>query len=605
MQESVVARTPSERTRERPAWLDESYADPPGFWKQYACAIVSAAPGVARSAVFEWYDLFYELAERHTGSQRSAIREYAPASGFRDWSYDELSQRAKVLAATWAARGVGPGKTVCVVVEVSLAYVIGLLAAWYCGATVTLVPPEGSSFVRWALLGAGVDPKPKPGVPGDVYVFAGTKARPWVSSFGQACLLPAEGKLGARPARDAHRFAAKDVVARVFSPLGETQDELVELSAEQLYLSLLRDGLLVMQLSSGKAVAAPGFSELQFKPALVLMTLACGATWVEMGMEEVGDGRALLEGKIDRLGVTPTLRERLRKHPLLRKAKLERWFRNVADDGDPAGWFEFAGALAPLGIRGMNYFANLAAAGSLLFSSWSLQFCGTDVWRSPGLPCKLGEPNGTGMPPLADIAMLVPAKFPKGSPGIQGGLPECAMGRLVLAVSPTSDRFIKNLGSHRAGMVLPEGQLEDVLEAKYPDWVRCATLVSLPTHGGATRAIVALLVFVHPSGEGPGEAALAAFLRQALGEERCPDRVEIFELNPKLTDPKRSPTEVDRAACRSQYISGSLWGKRHSSVFRQLAALFAEVVQVREFTELMAKSETKSETKSEMKAGRG
>ncbi|MGC4067265.1 MAG: hypothetical protein QM784_22010 [Polyangiaceae bacterium] len=444
LRESVVALTPSEKTPNeqrpsRPDWLDAAHKDPAGFWKRYAGELISAAKGVARSAVFEWYDLFHEFAERHVGSNHAAVREYTPASGFGDVSYEVLCQRAKALAATWAVCGVGPRKTVCIVVEVGSTYVTGLLAALYCGAAITLVPPEGSSFVRWALAAAGVVAKPKPGSPVDVFVLAGAKAKPWVSCLGDACLLPIEPKHHVPAPRGAHRFAAKDVVARLFSPLGEAWDELVELTAEQLYLSSLRDGVLLLQLGPGEAVAAPGFSELQFKPALLLSTLACGGTWVELGMEELGDGRALLEGKIDVLGVTSNLRELLRSSSRLRKARLKRWFRNVAEDNDTSAWFDFTAVLAPLGIGTMNYFANVAAGGSLLFSPWSLQFGGTCVWRSPGLPCELGEPNGTGMPPLADVAMLVPGKFPKGTPGIQGGLPENAVGRLVLAVSSVSD----------------------------------------------------------------------------------------------------------------------------------------------------------------------
>lgn len=588
LRESVVVHTPSERSYRPPDWLSDAYVEPAGFWTRYARELVAAVPGVTRSAVFEWYDLFYEFAERHAGSNRSAFREYSPASGFRDVSYDVLVERAKLLASTWSAHGVTPGTTVCIVVEVNPTYIIGLLAAWYCGATISLIPPEGESFVHWALGVVGADPKPKAKGPCDVFILAGSKARPWVMSFGETCLLPPECKRAVRPAQFANRFAAKDVAARFFSPLGDAWDEPVALSAEQLYLSLIRDGVLLMQLTPGESVAAPGFSELQFKPALLLMTFACGGTWVEVGMEELGDGRALLEGKLDVLGVTPKVRALLLSNRCLRKAKLRRWFRNVAEDSDVSSWVQFTEALSALGIPTMNYFANIAAGGSLLFSAWALRFSGTEVWRSPGLPCALVEPNGTEMPPLADVAMLVPAKFPKGTPGIQAGLPAHALGRLVLALSQTSERLIKNLGSHRAGMVLPEGQIEDVLKREYPDWVRCAILTSLPTHSGYARELVALLVFVQPSERGRASRPLEVFLNQALGQERCPDRVEVFELNPKLSDPKSEPERVDRFACRAQYISGSLWGKSHSPVFRELAALFAEVMAVRGASALAA-----------------
>ena len=89
------------------------------------------------------------------------------------------------------------------------------------------------------------------------------------------------------------------------------------------------------------------------------------------------------------------------------------------------------------------------AGGSLLFSRWAARASGAYVWRSPGLPCELGEPNGTGMPPLGDVAMLVPMKVSKNPPGIQAGLPEAAIGRLVLATTPDHDIWVTNLGSHR------------------------------------------------------------------------------------------------------------------------------------------------------------
>jgi hypothetical protein len=322
------------------------------------------------------------------------------------------------------------------------------------------------------------------------------------------------------------------------------------------------------------------------------MTLACGATWVELDTAELGDGRALVDGRVSVLGVTSRVRDLLSGGGLLAKAKLTRWFRNLAEDHDTARWKAFEDAASAAGAVGMSYFANSAAGGSLLFSRWSARDTLVGVWRSPGLPCQLGEPNGTGMPPLGDVAMLVPMKVSKNPPGLQGGLTEVAIGHLVLATTPVHDLWVTNLGSHRGATVLPERQIEELLAAEYPGVVRAAVLVVLPMHHAAARQRVALIVFARPGDEAGGlDARITEYLRSELGEERSPDRVQVFELNPRLVDPKAPQLEIDRVGCAGQFITGILWGKSRLQTFRELCALSVEVERVREYRMLAPSAE--------------
>lgn len=584
-------------SRTRPAWLDAAYADPAGFWQRLGAELIAAAPGVPASAVFEWYTLFHEFGRRHAVAGRAALSEFSPAAGFRDVTYEAVSRQAQSVAGAWREQGVVPGASVCLVLEPSPIYLVCLLAAWCCGAVVSVVPPDGPSFVRRALLALGATPpslRPAPAAngapPPSVFVASGTKARPWTSDLGAIAALHWEVPATTAALAEPHRFAAGSIAARFFSPLGDDWDHPVELSAEQLYLGALRDGLLCFQLAPGQGLAAPGFSEVQFKPALLLMTLASGATWVEIDMTELGDGRSLVEGHVSVLGVTGAVRDLLVDGGLLAKARLTRWFKNLAEDHDAARWAAFEEGVSAAGAVGMSYFANSAAGGSLLFSRWATR-SGASVWRSPGLPCELGEPNGTGMPPLGDVALLMPMKVAENAPGLGAGLPEAAIGRLVLATTPDQDIWVTNLGSHRGASVLPERQIEELLGAAYPGVVRAAVLVVLPAHTGATRQRVALVVFARPGHGGSGLAgAIADYLRAELGAERSPDRVEVFELNPRLVDPKAPEPEIDRSGCAGQYISGTLWGKSRLSTFRELAALSVEVQRVREYQAMLAVS---------------
>jgi hypothetical protein len=193
------------------------------------------------------------------------------------------------------------------------------------------------------------------------------------------------------------------------------------------------------------------------------------------------------------------------------------------------------------------------------------------------------------MPPLGDVAMLVPLKVPKPQPGIALGLPDAALGHLVLATTPSHDIWVMNLGRHRSATVLPERQIEELLAAAYPGLVRAAVLVVLPIHHQAARQRVALIVFVRPSdGAGALAASITDYLRSELGEERSPDRVEVFELNPRHHDPKAPQTEIDSAGCAGQYISGALWGKSRLSTVRELCGLSLEVARVRQYRALLA-----------------
>ncbi|HTV25082.1 MAG TPA: hypothetical protein VMG12_40590, partial [Polyangiaceae bacterium] len=591
----------------RPAWLRDAYADPSAFWQQAAPELIAAAPGVSRSAVFQWYNLFHELGARHAVGPRAAHRDYSPGRGFRSETYAAVAQRAHALATAWRERGVVPGSAVCVVQNVGAAYVACSLAAFCCGATLTVLPPDGPSFVRRALralIAAAEKAAPKaPAAPPaagspppagpPLFVVAGTTARPWVEHEPGVELLDWESapSTGWTPLLEPHRYEASETAARLFSPLSAEWDTPVELSAEQLYLGALRDGLLLLGLEPGQGVAAPGFCEVQFKPALLLSALASGATWVELSLDELEDGRALFQGAIEVLGVSGPLRRLLVNGRSLNgkappSGRVKRWFRNLAEDSAIKAWTGFEAVMKEAGALGMQYFVSSAAGGSLLFSAWSAEPSSASVFRSPGLVCELSEPNGTGMPALADVGMLSPpAKAPAGK-GVHV-LPPSALGQLVIVETEASDLWVTNLGSHRRGVVLPEAQIEEVLSLKFVDAVRAAVLVVLPLAGENSGQRVALVVYARPGSLlSPGD--LRQELEDELGTERVPDQIEVFELNPKLLDAKKDASEVDRPACRAEYLSGMSWRKSRCPVFSQLAALSSEVDAIRSHRQEMS-----------------
>jgi hypothetical protein len=146
---------------------------------------------------------------------------------------------------------------------------------------------------------------------------------------------------GRRSPIEPHRYEANEAAARLFSPLGAEWDRPVELCAEQLYLGALRDGLLLLGLEPGQGIAAPGFCEVQFKPALLLAALAAGATWVELGPDELEDGHALFGGAVAVLGVSGPLRRKLASSRPPPAGRVTRWFKNLAEDTAVKAWTAF------------------------------------------------------------------------------------------------------------------------------------------------------------------------------------------------------------------------------------------------------------------------
>jgi hypothetical protein len=576
----------------RPAWLRDSYADPSGFWQLAAPELIAAAPGVPRSAVFQWYNLFHELGARHAVGSRAAHQDYSPGRGFRSETYAALAERALGLAAAWRERGVVPGSSVLLVQNVGAAYVACSLAAFCCGATLSVLPPDGPGFVRRALRAVAaaaraaapsraLDASAKPEGP-PLFVAAGITARPWVEHEPGVELLDWESMPSARRAAsiEPHRYEANEAAARLFSPLSPEWDTPVELSAEQLYLCALRDGLLLLGLEPGQGIAAPGFCEVQFKPGLLFAALAAGASWVELSLDELEDGRALFGGAVAVLGVSGPLRRSLMTSRPAHAGRVTRWFKNLAEDSAVKAWAGFESRMKESGALGMQWFGNSAAGGSLLFSAWASEPSLASVYRTPGLACELSEPNGTGMPALSDVGLLSPLAKPPAGKGVHP-LPASALGQLVIVDTEAGDLWVTNLGSHRRGVVLPEAQIEQVLAESFVGAVRAAVLVVLPLAGESNGQRVALVVYARPSSF-LSASDLRAVLLTELGAERVPDQIEVFELNPKPLDPKKDASRVDRAACRAEYLSGMSWRKSRCAVFGQLAALWAEVDAIRD-----------------------
>jgi hypothetical protein len=208
-----------------PAWLSDGAADPDGFWRALAPALMAAPAGSSRSTAFERYQLAHEMGARHAGGRSAGFVTYDDASGFRASSYARLVETARALAGAWRMRGLEAGMCVALVAPVSPELVVGLLAAWHLGAVPAPIPVWGRTYLADRLAALAPD------------FVATTKGRAlWLE-------IPPEQRLsalatGAEPDPGlAHWYAASEPALRVFSPLGDAPLCPFDVPAERLYLA--------------------------------------------------------------------------------------------------------------------------------------------------------------------------------------------------------------------------------------------------------------------------------------------------------------------------------------------------------------------------------
>ncbi len=569
--QSVAERFLPERRLSAGAEGEAGLKEPASFWERAAKVLLAKAPGSARSALFEWYDLFNEFGARHAESGGVAFTDYSASTGLQSTSYQELVDRALALTKQWTRAGVGPGCTVCLIFDPRATYLASLLAAWHCGASVCVIPPSGPEFVQRALEQATAH------VEGRLFAVVSPKAATWADASVERLVwrpVPMNGRVG-----PPHRFEAGETAAYLFSPLTVDWFPLA-VSAEQLYLSALRDALLLLQLGSSDVISAPGFCDLQFKPSLILASLAAGAAWVEFDQGELHSWRPLQDAKVSVLGVAPIMRRLLSAAGAPVPSSIRRWFRNVAESTSD-DWSVVQAKLARAQTLGMNYFANAATPGALLFSDWTSNPCACGVLRAPGLACELTEPNGTEMPQLSDVGTLSPVADFEPGPGQLTPPTVAATGRIVLSQTRRDNVWVANLGSHRDGKLLPEPLIEGLLLRRYPKQVRAAIIVSLPARQRDAVVSDRLVVFARPTEPPLLAAEVERVLKEAFGVQWSPRSVTVFELNPALVAPDDPHSEVDRDRCAAQYLAGMLWAKaRAGRVFRELARMGPELSQV-------------------------
>lgn len=541
-------------------WLRSSYADPIGFSQALELRRRARGGPAAKSAHGVGFDVYGDAVTRHLGSHRTALRWYerisrAGSARWRSMTFEELHARCTILASSWRACGVDNGATLCVVLPMGALCAVTLLTALRLGARLSLLEPLGPRYLRRRLAALGPQ-----------HIASAPFYRRQLGEFADL-ILPTEETVRPGPLYS-HTYRPGDSCLAAFSPLRDAPSTPVDVTADDVYAGAQRDGLITFALRPGDHLAAPGFHTLQHQPALLLAALVTGATFVHIDEDDVVREPSLMTAApLRSAGVTAAVRDAVAARPS-GSPTWQHWFRNPEEPTDWLAWRDFVDRCGLGDVPASNVVIDAAAGGSLLWSprrksKLQLRYL-AEVVPAPGRPWTLLDFTNTGQPAIADVGVFAPAMA--GDVDLVPVEPQ----HMILAARGAGYLYGGTRTPRRAGRVYPADEVIDaVASAPFLDG---ATVVAVPA-GGAT--VAHRFVLVGFTGDAPTAGSdaerdeLARLVAAELGPEFVPDQIVTFPLHARRLADRGG---VDHAWCRAQFLSGLLFRKARTPVFRRLTA---------------------------------
>ncbi|UQA56303.1 AMP-binding protein [Polyangium aurulentum] len=528
------------------AWLDATWKDPASFWAALLDHLRRGGPPL-KSKIGVASDLYADAIVRHARSGRPALVWHERRAGWRALGYADLDARAESRASAWIAQGAAAGKTIALVQDIGLEYVVDLAAALRIGAVVSILPPASDLHLAHRL----AELKPD-------HIAADPLRPPPLGSFAKLVLDP--GGRGPPPRLPPHAYGPKEPWAQLFSPARAPITAPTPVLAHKALLHGLRDGLFAFGLEAGSVFAAPGAHPTQHQPSLLLATLLAGATFLHIPADELADDPALLSAQpIDSLFITAALRDVLRARSAGRLARLRFWVKPVDEALDWTAWRDFVDRNGLAEIPAANVLVDAAEGSCVLFSTRRPASIHARALPCAAQPWRLSPVTDGG--PAGEVGIFE---------ALQGDEPD-PRGWFILARSQGEYLYGSTLVPRRAARVFPSAEVEKAAAALA--FAKAACVVPVPASGPGASALFVLCVFTgaDPSAEEERparEAKLRGELAQRLGPDAIPDAIAIHPLYPRMKD-----GEVDKGWCTRQLLSGWLDEKSAHASFQQLTAL--------------------------------
>jgi hypothetical protein len=533
-------------------WLQESWQDPAKFWRALTAHHAALSSPAPKSHPSEGFDFYYDLVLRHR-PERTAMRSYLGHGRWQSLSYGELDARSTGQVQDWTQRGLAPGAKVCLLFPVGEELLVALMTALRLGLTISYLPPQAGKWVARRLAAL----QPARVVTNRLYLPLAAGHQTLL--LGDAQTAPSQAR------RLLYTYPPEATVASFFSEHVDPPEVPLPLRASELYLGALRDGLLMLSLRAGDAIATAGLSPLAHQPTLLLATLLCGATFVHVdGAELSADPSILANLPLRSVGVSAALRDRLLATHAGATRGWGHWFRNPEEPFDWQAWQRFVRQLQLENIPCSNLLFDAASGGSVL---WSLRRRGQahlEVSPAAGRPWSLRAITGTG----AGTGSAGGADAPEAT-GDYGLLAARAPTRppyIVLVRGGAEMIYGGTHGKRSGGRVYPAREVVQAVKSA-PSLLGAAIVDDGVTRlGQSLRTLVAFTGAARPGA--PVERALKDQIAQAVGPELVPDRVQLVPLFPRLRD-----GQVDQRWCETQQLTAMLHHKPRIPFFQLLTLL--------------------------------
>ena len=553
------------------AWLTGSYESPGTFFAALCGVLDAVASTPAKSRIGERFDLYHDMIIRHLGSDRAALQIHEPGGPdgprWRSVSFEALHARCSVRAGSWAAQGVKQGAKLCVVLPFGLECVVSILSAVRLGACVSWLDPGGPDYLASRLVALGP-------------VHVATEPF-YAAVLGDAAglMLAADHGHGhgtASPGSSSHSYLPGTRCATWFSPLRSRPHIPVPLGCDAAYLGALRDGAVVLALRPGDHLAAPGFDALQHQPALLFAALMMGATFVHLTAEDaIHDPSLLTAFPLRSLGLTAPVRDALLRARTVRRPPWAHVFKNPEEPTEWESWRDLIEALELEDTPMSNVLIEAASGGALLCSprrTGKAQLGALmNIAPAAGRTWCLLDFTGSGQVAVGDVGVFAPLAAPAepGKPGEPIEPRHIVMGRRRGA----EYLYGGTTEARRSGRTYPVDEVLAVLgDCPFLDG---ASVVAVVAGGPTVDHRFVLLGFTGAEPTERFEALcgkrikeLGRVLSTRLTPDFLPDLIELFPCHVRRKDGK-----IDHPWCHSQYLTGALFRKVRSPVFRQLTAL--------------------------------
>ncbi len=522
------------------------------FWRTYADEQEEAGRALdewlvetrglplGRGEPIPWFDL---LVSRWVSEERVAFQ-----SGNERLSYADLERETARKARRWQSAGVTQGSVVGLGHAFGSEFLVDLLASFRTGACAVWIPPFGETYERRAL--ARSVPQFTSGVDAGL-----------LGEFPELTPLPSEWEpsdLSAGFGSPKQRCAAYDPKAPcllVLSPLeSETGPELppsaASLPSGRLLRSLGRDASFAWQLRPGDRLAAVGFDEPRYQPALMLACLLAGACYEHVSLEDADQGLELAHGAYRAFGVRSVTVETMLASE--RCPAVDTWFRDLEEVREIPASPELEARFR----RGAVSVACDATLGGVALIAVEQ---GTPILRSY-------PPVGVGLELEA-----IPGSAPGDSMGI-AKLEGAASPYMLVSREGAGWAYWGTRDARRDGQTFP---ISAVIAAVEPlPLVLGATVIAVPGVGKRSDFRFGLLVFVSaPGGSWAGarrelvQHVLSKHVKEVLARQVRPDFVDVFPFAPHRT----KKGMVDAEWARVEWLQGNLARRAQAPVFGALA----------------------------------